>query len=158
MELGVALAAIDAANAADPNLVLWQGEHVALALLQGRLASDWVTKLGGGEASPAVVIAARAHRVPFYVAFPESTVDWTIKDGVAEIPIEQRDAREVTHVTGGLGNTRRGEVRLTPEGTAARNDAFDVTPARYITAFITERGVCRASASGLRRLFRREKI
>ncbi len=102
-------------------------------------------------------IAARAHCVPFYVAFPESTVDWTIKDGVAEIPIEQRDPREVTHVTGWLGKTRRGEVRLTPEGAAARNDAFDVTPARFITAFITERGVCRASAAGLKRLFQREK-
>ena len=100
-------------------------------------------------------LAAQAHDVPFYVAFPESTVDWTIQDGIAEIPIEKRDPREVTHAIGAMGKTGRGEVRITPEGAAARNDAFDVTPARFITAFITEQGVCRASASGLKRLFRR---
>lgn len=102
-------------------------------------------------------LAAREHKVPFYVAFPESTVDWTIQDGVAEIPIEQRNPREVTHVPGAIGKTGRGEVRITPAGAAARNDAFDVTPARFITAFITERGVCRASQAGLKRLFRRSK-
>lgn len=98
-------------------------------------------------------LAAKAHGVPFYVAFPESTVDWTIKDGVKEIPIEQRNAREVTHFTGAMGKSKVGEVRLTPEGACARNDAFDVTPARLITGFITERGVSRPSA--LKRLFRR---
>jgi len=99
-------------------------------------------------------LAAQANGVPFYVAFPESTVDWTIQDGVAEIPIEQRNPREVTHASGSMGKSGSGEVRITPEGAAARNDAFDVTPARYITGFITERGVCKASASGLKKLFR----
>ena len=102
-------------------------------------------------------LAAHAHDIPFYVAFPQSTVDWTIQDGVAEIPIEQRNPREVTHAIGALGKTSRGEVRLTPEGAAARNDAFDVTPARFITAFITERGVCGASSSGLKGLFRKPR-
>ena len=102
-------------------------------------------------------LAARAHGVPFYVAFPETTIDWTLQDGVAEIPIEQRDPREVTHAVGALGKTGSREVRITPEGAAARNDAFDVTPARYITGFITERGVCRASASELKRLFGRRR-
>jgi methylthioribose-1-phosphate isomerase len=100
-------------------------------------------------------LAARAHRVPFYVAFPGTTIDWTLRDGVAEIPIEQRNARELTHVTGLAANGRPTEVRLAPAGTPARNDAFDVTPARLITGFITERGVCRASMAGLRRLFAR---
>ena len=99
-------------------------------------------------------LAAQAHRVPFYVAFPGTTIDWALRDGLAEIPIEQRNPREVTHLTGLAGNGRPTEVRLVPEGTPARNDAFDVTPARLITGFITERGVCRASAAGLRRLFR----
>jgi methylthioribose-1-phosphate isomerase len=98
-------------------------------------------------------LAARAHRVPFYVAFVGGSVDWTLRDGVAEIPIERRAAREVTHAAGLLPNGRRAEVRLTPPGTAARNDAFDVTPARLITGLLTERGVARASAAGLRRLY-----
>ena len=98
-------------------------------------------------------LASHAHRVPFYVAFPETTIDWTIQDGISEIPIEQRDAREVTHVIGAVDRAKRGEVRVTPENTAARNDAFDVTPARLVTGFITERGVCAASAAGLKELF-----
>jgi methylthioribose-1-phosphate isomerase len=98
-------------------------------------------------------LAANAHQVPFYVAFPETTIDWTIQDGIAEIPIEQRDAREVTHVIGAVGRTERGEVRVTPGNAAARNDAFDVTPARLVTGFITERGVCAASTAGLKELF-----
>jgi methylthioribose-1-phosphate isomerase len=100
-------------------------------------------------------LAANANGVPFYVAFPESTVDWAIRDGVKEIPIEQRNAREVTHLTGALTQSKVGEVRLTPEGAAARNDAFDVTPANLVTGFITERGVCRPA--GLKRLFGKKK-
>jgi len=88
-----------------------------------------------------------------YVAFPETTIDWTIQDGIAEIPIEQRDAREVTHVIGAVAGGKSAEVRVTTEDAAARNDAFDVTPARLVTGFITERGVCAASAAGLRQLF-----
>lgn len=98
-------------------------------------------------------LAARAHRVPFYVAFPGTTIDWTLEDGVAGIPIEERSAREVTHVTGPDSRGVRREIRLTPPDVAAGNPAFDVTPARWITALITERGVCRASSAGLRRLY-----
>jgi methylthioribose-1-phosphate isomerase len=98
-------------------------------------------------------LAANAHRVPFYVAFPGSTIDWAIRDGIAEIPIEQRNAREVTHVIGAVAEGKLEEVCVTPEHTAARNDAFDVTPARLVTGFITERGVCEASAAGLKQLF-----
>lgn len=101
-------------------------------------------------------LAAREHGVPFYVAFVGGSVDWTLRDGIREIPIEQRSAREVTHITGVDEAGRRVEVRLTPEATPARNDGFDVTPAKLITGLITERGVCRASAAALARLFGRQ--
>ena len=100
-------------------------------------------------------LAAREHKIPFYVAFVGGSVDWNLRDGVREIPIEQRSAREVTHITGVNSAGKRVEVRLTPEGTPARNDGFDVTPAKLITGLITERGVCRASEAGLARLYDR---
>ena len=98
-------------------------------------------------------LAARDNGVPFYVALPSPTIDWTVSDGIAEIPIEERDPREVTHVQGTGPDGEIGEVRVTPEGTGARNDAFDVTPARLVTGLITERGVCDASFEGLSGLF-----
>jgi len=98
-------------------------------------------------------LAAHDNGAPFYVALPSSTIDWRISDGVAEIPIEERDAREVTHISGRAGNESIIEVQITPEGSRARNYAFDVTPARYVTGLITERGVCPATESGLRGLF-----
>ena len=100
-------------------------------------------------------LAAREHEIPFYVAFVGGSVDWNLRDGVREIPIEQRSAREVTHITGVNSAGKRVEVRLTPEGTPARNDGFDVTPAKLITGLITERGVCRASVAALARLYDR---
>jgi len=100
-------------------------------------------------------LAAREHEIPFYVAFVGGSVDWNLRDGVREIPIEQRSEREVTHITGVNSAGKRVEVRLTPEGTPARNDGFDVTPAKLITGLITERGVCRASEAGLARLYDR---
>jgi methylthioribose-1-phosphate isomerase len=75
-----------------------------------------------------------------------------VSDGIAEIPIEERDPREVTHVQGATGDGI-ASVRVTPDGTPARNDAFDVTPARLVSAFITERGVAAASEQGLAALF-----
>lgn len=98
-------------------------------------------------------LAARDNDVPFYVALPSPTIDWTISDGVRDIPIEERDASEVTHIS---GKTARGEVvsvQLTPDGSTAGNYAFDVTPSRLVTGLITERGVCPASPEGLAGLF-----
>jgi len=98
-------------------------------------------------------LAARDNSVPFYAALPLSTIDWTLHDGVRDIPIEERSAREVTHVT---GRTEAGEiatVALTPPGSPAANPAFDVTPARLVTAIITERGVAPASREGLLSLY-----
>ena len=98
-------------------------------------------------------LAARDNGVPFYAALPTSTIDWRISDGVREIPIEQRSASEVTHISGRAADGAIVEVQLTPDGSPARNDAFDVTPARLVTGIITERGVCAASAEGLRALY-----
>ena len=98
-------------------------------------------------------LAAHDNGVPFYVALPSSTLDWRIRVGVAEIPIEERDGAEVTYISGrdDTGAIRR--VRLTPERTPSRNFGFDVTPARYVTALITERGVCAANEAALRAMF-----
>lgn len=97
-------------------------------------------------------LAAHDCGVPFWVALPGPTIDWTIADGL-HIPIEERDAEEVTHIIGRGANGRSAAVQVTPDGTSARNDAFDVTPARLVTGLITERGRCDASAAGLRRLY-----
>jgi methylthioribose-1-phosphate isomerase len=97
-------------------------------------------------------LAAQDNGVPFYVALPSPTIDWEIEDG-ALIPIERRDPREVTHIAGWTEAGERVEVQLTPKDSPAANFAFDVTPARLVTALITERGVCPASREGLLGLF-----
>jgi methylthioribose-1-phosphate isomerase len=98
-------------------------------------------------------LAASDNGVPFWVALPSSTIDWRVADGVAEIPIEERSAAEVTEVTGLTRGGAVETVRVTPAGTGAANPAFDVTPARLVTGLITERGRCAASEEGLRELF-----
>ncbi|OUS04171.1 S-methyl-5-thioribose-1-phosphate isomerase [Rhodobacterales bacterium 52_120_T64] len=98
-------------------------------------------------------LAAYDNNVPFYVALPSPTIDWTINDGVLEIPIEERHGDEVTKVWGKLDDGSIGQVQISPDGTPGGNPAFDVTPARLVTGLITERGVCEASAEGLAALF-----
>ena len=98
-------------------------------------------------------LAAHDNGVPFYVALPSPTIDWTLSDGVREIPIEERSAREVTHLTGLCEDGEVRTVRVAAPGSNAGNPAFDVTPARLVTGLITERGVCEARAAGLLRLF-----
>jgi methylthioribose-1-phosphate isomerase len=98
-------------------------------------------------------LAARDCGVPFWVALPGPTVDWTITDGLSQVPIEQRDPAEVTRIMGRTDDGRIVEVQVTPDGSGARNDAFDVTPARLVTGLITERGRCAASAEGLAGLY-----
>ncbi|CAO3350835.1 S-methyl-5-thioribose-1-phosphate isomerase [Azospirillum palustre] len=98
-------------------------------------------------------LAAHDNRVPFYVGLPSPTIDWTIADGVREIPIEERDGREVSELTGRTADGRIETVRLTPDGSPVANYAFDVTPARLVTGLITERGACAASREGLLGLF-----
>lgn len=97
-------------------------------------------------------LAARDNHIPFYVALPSSTFDWQLKDGLADIPIETRDPDEVRYVTG----WHEGEAKtvlVPPAESPAGNYAFDVTPARLVTGFITERGVCEATEEGIRALF-----
>lgn len=97
-------------------------------------------------------LAAHDNDVPFYIALPSTTIDWTISDGLSDIPIEERDAREVTHTTGSVGGDVC-EVNTVASNTRISNFAFDVTPARLITGLITEAGICTASEHGLAGLF-----
>jgi methylthioribose-1-phosphate isomerase len=97
-------------------------------------------------------LAAHDNRVPFFAALPSSTIDWRLAHG-RDIPIEERDETEVTHVSGLGPDGKMTCVRVTPEGVRAANFAFDVTPARLISGVITERGVCEASHAGLSGLF-----
>jgi methylthioribose-1-phosphate isomerase len=102
-------------------------------------------------------LAARDNDIPFYVALPSSTFDWQRRDGIAEIPIEERHADEVRYVQGqARGETFR--VLVPPAGSPAANPAFDVTPARLVTGFITERGVCAASEEAILGLFPEKKM
>ena len=98
-------------------------------------------------------LAARDCGVPFYAAVPSPSIDWRVRDAMREIPIEGRDVREVTHISGRLPGGGMGTVLLTPEGSAAENPGFDITPARLVTGLVTERGIAEASEAGLRGLF-----
>jgi methylthioribose-1-phosphate isomerase len=98
-------------------------------------------------------LAAKDNGVPFWVALPHSTLDMTVGDGVAGIPIEERAAAEVTELTGRTADGRIETVRVVAEGSQAANPAFDVTPARLVTGLITERGRTEASEAGLRALY-----
>ncbi len=98
-------------------------------------------------------LAARDNDVPFWVALPSTTIDWTVGDGVSEIPIEERPATEVTDVTGRMADGTIATVRVAAAGSPGANPAFDVTPARLVTGLITERGRCAATAEGLLGLF-----
>jgi methylthioribose-1-phosphate isomerase len=131
-------------------------------LMQHRLVdlclvgADRVTRLGDVANKIGTylkALAAADNGVPFHVALPASTIDWTLRDGVREIPIESRGEEEVRFME---GLTREGElraVRICPAGTRTANYAFDVTPARLVTGLITERGLCPASEQGLLTLF-----
>ncbi len=98
-------------------------------------------------------LAARDNNVPFYVALPSPTIDFSISDGLAEIPIEQRGADELATMTGRTAQGGIATVRIVPDGSPVANYGFDVTPARLVTGLITERGVIAASRSALARAF-----
>lgn len=103
-------------------------------------------------------LAAKDNNIPFYVALPSTTLDWTINNGLTEIPIEERNQDEVRYVVGKSKTTGQlDQVLICPETTQAANYGFDVTPARLVTALITERGVCPASETGLLGLFPEQK-
>jgi len=98
-------------------------------------------------------LAAKDNNVPFYVALPSPTIDFSVSDGVREIPIEQRGAEEVTTMTGVTADGRMESVRIVPEGSNVANYGFDVTPARLVTGLITERGVIPADRAALAQAF-----
>jgi len=97
-------------------------------------------------------LAAKDNNIPFYVALPSSTFDWNLRDGITEIPIEERNPDEIRFIEG-LLDAKAARVLICPEKSAAANYAFDITPAKYVTGFITERGICRATEADIRRLF-----
>ena len=98
-------------------------------------------------------LAAKDNDVPFYVALPSSTIDWNIKDH-RQIPIEERNPEELSHVEGVDENNNLKKIRIYPDKSKAVNLAFDVTPAKYVTSLITEKGICDASEKGLKELFK----
>lgn len=98
-------------------------------------------------------LAAKDNDIPFYVALPSSTIDWTVRNGLSEIPIEERSDAEISNIQGISAAGKLGAVAVTPEGTPVGNPAFDVTPSRLVTGLITERGLCDASETGLLSLF-----
>ena len=99
-------------------------------------------------------LAAHDNNVPFYVALPSSTIDWDIKD-TKDIPIEERNSEELSHVEGIDENNEIKKVLIYPNKSIAMNLAFDVTPAKYVTGLITERGISKASSNGLKQLFKK---
>lgn len=102
-------------------------------------------------------LAAKDNDIPFYVALPSPTIDWTVSNGLTEIPIEERSGEEVSYVQGKTETGEIARVRVSPEASPAGNPAFDVTPARLVTGLITERGVAKASRDGLAALFPERK-
>ena len=97
-------------------------------------------------------LAAKDNKVPFYVALPSSTIDWDIKD-YNDIPIEERDSSELSHLEGLDENNNVKKILIYPKKSKSMNLAFDITPAKYISGLITERGICEASTKGLKKLF-----
>jgi methylthioribose-1-phosphate isomerase len=98
-------------------------------------------------------LAAHDNNIPFYVTLPSSTIDWNIKDA-KDIPIEQRNSEELSHVEGIDENNEVKKILIYPKKSKAMNLAFDVTPAKYVTGLITEKGICKASTEGLKKLFK----
>jgi methylthioribose-1-phosphate isomerase len=112
------------------------------------LSGDVANKIG----TYLKALAAKDNDVPFYVALPSSSFDWTLRDGLKEIPIEERSADEVKQADGWFKG-QQVDVRIAPEGSPAANYGFDVTPAHLVTGLITERGVCEANEKSIRALF-----
>ena len=112
-------------------------------------AGDVANKIG----TYTKALAAHDNGVPFYVALPSSTIDWSMSDGIGEIPIEERSAREVTHLRGRTAAGEMVDVQIAATGSPAANPAFDITPARLVTGLITERGVASPNRGGLAALF-----
>ena len=130
---------------------LMQQKRVDIVLVGGDRATrtgDIANKIG----TYLIALAAHDNKIPFYCALPSSSIDFNIRDGRKEIKIEERDAEEVTDITG-FADGKIQAVRICPDNTAAVNYAFDVTPARLITGLITEKGICRATEKDIKEMF-----
>lgn len=130
---------------------LMQHGHVDLVVVgtdRTTVTGDVANKIG----TYLKALAAKDNDVPFYVALPPSSIDWNVRDGLREIPIEERNPDEVKYVHGWDG-VKHNKVLITPPDSPAANFGFDVTPARLVTGLITDRGVCDASEEGLSALF-----
>tara|TARA_B110000238_G_scaffold90270_1_gene98968 strand:- start:628 stop:1032 length:405 start_codon:yes stop_codon:yes gene_type:complete len=99
-------------------------------------------------------LAAHDNKVPFYVALPSSTLDWSINN-FKDIPIEERNSNELSHIEGLDDDGKTKKIMIYPKKSKALNLAFDVTPAKYITGLITEKGICEASSNALHKMFKR---
>ena len=97
-------------------------------------------------------LAAYDNNIPFYIALPSSTIDWNIKD-YKDIPIEERNPEELSHIEGLDESGNLKKIQVYPKKSKAKNLAFDVTPAKYVTRLITEKGICEASSKALKNLF-----
>ncbi|MDJ0982642.1 MAG: S-methyl-5-thioribose-1-phosphate isomerase [Kiloniellales bacterium] len=157
---GAALTAWELGNHGVPHTVI--ADNTGGHLMQHGLVDLVITgtdrTTGSGDVANKIgtylkALAARDNGVPFYVALPSPTIDFTLADGVKEIPIEQRGGEEVAQMTGRTEDGRIETVSIVAEGSPVANYAFDVTPARLVTGLITEAGVAEASKDGLARLF-----
>jgi methylthioribose-1-phosphate isomerase len=125
-------------------------------VITGTDRTTWTGDVANKIGTYLKALAAKDNDVPFYVALPSSTFDWTIEDGIKQIPIEQRDPNEVKYMEGQV-NGEITEILLTPEQSPAANYAFDVTPSRLITGLITERGICEANKEAILKLYPEKK-
>ena len=120
------------------------------------VGSDRITRLGdvcNKIGTYLKALAAKDNNVPFYVALPSSTIDWNIEN-FKDIPIEERNSEELSHMEGLDESNKVKKVRIYPKKSKTMNLAFDVTPAKYVTGLITEKGICEASKEGLKKLFK----
>ncbi|MCG8598075.1 MAG: S-methyl-5-thioribose-1-phosphate isomerase [Kiloniellales bacterium] len=157
---GAALTAWELGNHGVPHTVIPDntGGHLMQHGLVDLVITGTDRTTGSGDVANKIgtylkALAARDNGVPFYVALPSPTIDFTLDDGVTEIPIEQRGGEEVSQMTGRTEDGRIETVSIVAEGSPVANYAFDVTPARLVTGLITEAGVAEASKDGLARLF-----
>ena len=157
---GAALTAWELGNHGVPHTVIPDntGGHLMQHGLVDLVITGTDRTTGSGDVANKIgtylkALAARDNGVPFYVALPSPTIDFTLDDGVTEIPIEQRGGEEVSQMTGRTEDGRIETVSIVAEGSPVANYAFDVTPARLVTGLITEAGVAEASKEGIARLF-----
>ena len=155
IDYGTATAPIYMAHDSGINVHVWVDEmqHGLVDLVivgsdRTTITGDVANKIG----TYLKALAAKDNNIPFYVALPSSSIDWDIENGISEIPIEERNSNEITYIQG-LINGRIENVMITGEKFPVRNFGFDVTPAKFVSGLITERGICKATKNSIISLF-----